>query len=322
MQQPIRSSVIAVVGVAVLSACGTSFPSSNPASVSPKPSASMVHTSSPGRPTKGTQPLPSGPQTMSAPPSRQAGELTSGRGNSGPLQRSNAAPPQTGPQYTVHQYLEYMIKDLDAKWSSWFVQNGYNEPMVGYQLIDPGQSFTSTCRDQGKALAVKSDHPNAFFCATDSVIGSDGRRYQGLVILPVLTFQKMWQGDVFGRQSQPINDNDFAAAFIVAHEFGHHVQDELAKQEPSMRRLTGDNPELIADCFAGIWIDAMYVNRQLDNTDYQEATSAAALIGDAASGGGHGTAAERVQAVRVGAETGNDRYPAGNPLVCVNQYWR
>lgn len=231
--------------------------------------------------------------------------------------------PSTGPQYTVEQYLNFVVQDLDSKWTRWFLQNGLREPEVGYILIKPGETFTSKCRlKDGSRPVVTSDYPNAFYCSADDQPAANGRIYQGKLILPLVTFQKMWKGEVAGHTGQTIQDNDFAAAYVAAHEFGHHIQDELAQQRPALPALTGDNRELIADCFAGVWIYAMYNNRQLDTTDYAEAVNAAGLVGDARSGQGHGTKEQRIQAVEIGATYGAGGYPGGSPYACIAQYWK
>ncbi len=78
---------------------------------------------------------------------------------------------------------------------------------------------------------------------------------------------KMWNGDIFGRESAQAGD--FAAAVLVAHEFGHHVQDELMVQL-GLRDIVGaggqkiKQKELIADCFAGVWAYTAYFSGYLD----------------------------------------------------------
>jgi hypothetical protein len=80
---------------------------------------------------------------------------------------------------------------------------------------------------------------------------------------------------------------DFAQAYVVAHEFGHHVQ-TITGVEPQVRRLQQRNPdaanelsvrmELQADCLAGVWAHSAYDT--LEPGDVQEALGAAAAVGD------------------------------------------
>jgi predicted metalloprotease len=67
---------------------------------------------------------------------------------------------------------------------------------------------------------------------------------------------------------------DFAQAYVLAHEIGHHVQNLL--------RIDGDSvkQELQADCFAGVWASATSQRKLLDQGDIEESVNAAAQIGD------------------------------------------
>ena len=124
---------------------------------------------------------------------------------------------------------------------------------------------------------------------------------------------------------------DFAQAYVVAHELGHHVQNLLGLNDrASSDRRTGANSasvalELQADCFAGVWgHDASQPGRaaagkvQLDPGDIEEGLRAAAAIGDdrlqKMSTGRvmpdrftHGSSAQRVEWFRRGMETGDPR---------------
>lgn len=82
---------------------------------------------------------------------------------------------------------------------------------------------------------------------------------------------------------------DFAQAYVLAHELGHHVQ-HLLGIDAQARRLQQDNPgsanavsvrlELQADCFAGIWAHSTDQRRLLQQGDVDEALNAAAAVGD------------------------------------------
>ncbi len=114
---------------------------------------------------------------------------------------------------------------------------------------------------------------------------------------------------------------DFAQAYVLAHEIGHHVQTVLGTDR-EVRRLQQSRPqqanplsvrmELQADCYAGIWGHRAAARGQLDPGDVEEGLAAAAAIGDDRLTGGrvaperftHGSSAERVQWFRRGLETG------------------
>lgn len=117
---------------------------------------------------------------------------------------------------------------------------------------------------------------------------------------------------------------EFAQAYVIAHEIGHHVQ-KLLGIEPKIRRLQEENPreanplsvklELQADCFAGVWAHSTQERNLVNGNDIASAIRAAAAVGDdrlqrAARGYvnpetfTHGTSAERVEWFRRGLASG------------------
>ncbi len=113
-------------------------------------------------------------------------------------------------------------------------------------------------------------------------------------------------------------DGDFAQAYVIAHEFGHHIQN-LTGIMGRVQRQGQDNRlsvglELQADCYAGIW--ANYAQRQgrLETGDVEEALRAASAVGDdmiqrrtqgyvVPDSFTHGSAAQRQQAFQIGCST-------------------
>jgi len=114
---------------------------------------------------------------------------------------------------------------------------------------------------------------------------------------------------------------DFAQAYVLAHEIGHHVQ-ALTGTEREVRRAQQSRPdqanplsvrmELQADCYAGIWGHSAAQRGKLDTDDVEEGLAAAAAIGDDRLTKGrvapdrftHGTSAQRVEWFRRGLESG------------------
>ncbi|NLV56843.1 MAG: hypothetical protein GXY13_14680 [Acidimicrobiales bacterium] len=82
---------------------------------------------------------------------------------------------------------------------------------------------------------------------------------------------------------------DFAQAYVIAHEMGHHVQNVLGVSD-EVRRMQRNDPsreneysirlELQADCYAGVWARSAYTRDMLDPGDIDEALAAAAAVGD------------------------------------------
>jgi predicted metalloprotease len=120
---------------------------------------------------------------------------------------------------------------------------------------------------------------------------------------------------------------DFAQAYVLAHEIGHHVQhvlgtDARVRQLQSQRREL-ENPlsvrmELQADCYAGIWANSTSQRRLLDAGDVQEALGAASAVGDdriQQRGRGdvnpdsftHGSAEQRMRWFQRGFQSGDPR---------------
>jgi predicted metalloprotease len=118
---------------------------------------------------------------------------------------------------------------------------------------------------------------------------------------------------------------DFAEAYVIAHEIGHHVQTllgieqqvaKLTQQDPSRANDLSIRLELQADCFAGVWGRAAQGAGILESGDLQEGLAAAAAVGDdriqeAATGRinpetwTHGSSEQRVQWFRTGFQDGN-----------------
>ena len=118
---------------------------------------------------------------------------------------------------------------------------------------------------------------------------------------------------------------DFAQAYVVAHEVGHHVQkligvsDEvtrLSRQDPSQRNELSIRQELQADCFAGVWAHDAEQQGLLERGDVEEALAAASGVGDDSiqSGAGmsvnpesftHGSSRQRQEWFERGFERGD-----------------
>jgi hypothetical protein len=120
---------------------------------------------------------------------------------------------------------------------------------------------------------------------------------------------------------------DFAQAYVIAHEVGHHVQTLLgtSQQVQEARQRTSQEQgnelsvrlELQADCFAGVWANHADRARQiLEQGDLEEGLNAAAAIGDdriqrqtqgtvVPESFTHGSSAQRVRWFRRGLESGN-----------------
>ena len=123
---------------------------------------------------------------------------------------------------------------------------------------------------------------------------------------------------------------DFAEAYVLAHEIGHHIQHELGIMD-DVRRLQQDRPadaneysvrlELQADCLAGVWANSIFQrDNVLEPGDIREGLSAAEAVGDDRiqmttqgrinpESFTHGTSEQRVNWF-------NEGYRTGDPAAC------
>jgi uncharacterized protein len=110
---------------------------------------------------------------------------------------------------------------------------------------------------------------------------------------------------------------DFAQAYVIAHEVGHHVQNLIGASSLHLRgeskNETSVRVELQADCFAGVWGRTARSSLAINDEDLREAINAAHAIGDDALGHAnvaehtHGTSAQRMRWFRRGFDTGDAR---------------
>ena len=100
---------------------------------------------------------------------------------------------------------------------------------------------------------------------------------------------------------------DFAVAYIVAHEYGHQIQDELGLFEQYGQQVPTMAFELQADCYAGAWANGASQEDRLEEGDVEEALDAALAVGDfdTANPGHHGTPEQRRAAWMSGFESGD-----------------
>jgi uncharacterized protein len=117
---------------------------------------------------------------------------------------------------------------------------------------------------------------------------------------------------------------DFAQAYVVAHELGHHVQNilgieqkvqQLSGQNPSQRNHLSVDLELQADCLAGVWAHSTRQRKIIDNADIAAGLQSAAAVGDdhlqkmergavSPESFTHGSSAQRVGWFKRGLEEG------------------
>ena len=209
-----------------------------------------------------------------------------------------------GRPQTMEQFLTGVTKDVDDYWTGVFKQANLPEPRVKYAWIPAGQTAASACGDDDGAMGDSA----AAYCPGDDTI------YISEKFASDINDGALDQSLPGSSQGYGGTMGDFAVAYIVAHEYGHEIQDELGLFDKYGDQVPTMNFELQADCYAGTWANSAYEQNQLDDGDVQEAIDAALAVGDfdTENPGHHGTPEQRADAWQTG-------FQAGDPATC-NRY--
>ncbi|MGZ4201930.1 MAG: KPN_02809 family neutral zinc metallopeptidase [Thermoleophilaceae bacterium] len=174
----------------------------------------------------------------------------------------SGAPPTLSGSSDLDQraYLTKVFDDTQALWQRQFA--AASQPYRPAKLVLFSQAIQATgCGAQADV--------GPFYCPADHGIYLDLNFFQLLV--------------------QRFGIGGFAQAYIVGHEFGHHVQTLLGisnrvaaanRADPSGERARSVRVEVQADCLAGVWAHSVYTRGQLTDEDLNQALSTAAVIGD------------------------------------------
>jgi len=197
------------------------------------------------------------------------------------------------------KFVSVVLADTEDTWRDLFRRNGrtYREP----KLVLFTDAVQSACGLAGAAVGP-------FYCPEDQKVYIDLRFYQ----------------DLKERFQAP---GDFAQAYVIAHEIGHHVQnlfgisEKVQAARTRVREVEANRLsvqlELQADCLAGVWAHHANKARQIiEAGDVEEALRAASAIGDdrlqrqtrgvvVPDAFTHGTSEQRVRWFRQGLETGD-----------------
>ncbi|MCB1852877.1 MAG: neutral zinc metallopeptidase [Gammaproteobacteria bacterium] len=223
----------------------------------------------------------------------QGGTLT---GDGGDYSQTYQPSPQ---EEQLASFVSVVLADTEDTWHKLFQQAGkrYQEP----KLVLFSGSVRSAC-GMGQAAM------GPFYCPADQKAYIDLSFYQ----------------DLKNRHKAP---GDFAQAYVIAHEIGHHVQNLLGisdKVQQARQRLSQAEAnalsvklELQADCLSGVWAhDANRTRQLLESGDVEEALNAASAIGDdrlqkqargyvTPESFTHGTSTQRVRWFNIGLQQGD-----------------
>jgi uncharacterized protein len=224
--------------------------------------------------------------------------ITSARADAQPaaqnlvLGSEDSAQPQN-----MEEFLTAVTKDVDAYWTQQFETAGLPEPRVSYAWIPAGQTAASACGDANGTLGDSA----AAYCSGDDTIYIS-QKFATDIYTGALDHALPGSSQGFGRTA-----GDFAVAYIVAHEYGHQIQDELGMFQRYGAQVATAAFELQADCYAGTWAKSAADQNRLDDGDVQEAVDAALAVGDfdANNPTHHGTPEQRRDAWATGFESGD-----------------
>jgi len=208
-------------------------------------------------------------------------------------------PYQESPQETqLRELTTVVLADTEETWNAIL-------PQYGIQYVEPTLVLFSGAVQSGCGTAESSMGP--FYCPLDQKVYIDMSFYN----------------DLSQRFGAP---GDFAQAYVIAHEVGHHVQNLVGTAEkvrgmqermsPADANALSVRMELQADCFAGVWANHAARSRQLlEAGDVEEGLNAASAIGDdrlqhmsqgrvVPDAFTHGSSEQRVRWFRKGLEAG------------------
>jgi len=196
------------------------------------------------------------------------------------------------PTGELDRMVSVVLADTERVWSDVFAAAGADYPEPKLVLFD-GMVRT--------ACGAASSAVGPFYCPLDQQVYID------------LSFAD----ELDRRFGAP---GDFAIAYVVAHEVGHHVQNTTGRLSDQPSNAVSVQQELEADCLAGVWAHHANVGGLLEPGDLEEGLGAASAVGDdrlqrqsqgvvVPDSFTHGSSAERVAAFRSG-------WRAGDPASC------
>ena len=171
-------------------------------------------------------------------------------------------PPDEDPQRDLKEFSTFVFNDTQDAWAKIFGQEGASYRPATLYL------YANAVRTNGCGSATSAVGP--FYCPADQRVYLDLSFYEDM-------------------KRQLGASGDFAWAYVIAHELGHHVQN-LRGTERQVAQLTREDPgrandlsvrtELQADCYAGVWASTVFRAGDLEPGDIEEAFNAAEAVGD------------------------------------------
>ena len=205
-------------------------------------------------------------------------------------------PASEDPERDLKDFSVYVFSDTQKMWEDTFSRQG--RPYEHAKLVLYRSGVSTGCGNASSAVGP-------FYCPADRRVYLDLSFYDDMA-------------------SQLQASGDFAWAYVIAHEMGHHVQQQLGTSD-QVRSLQRQHPddvnelsvrqELQADCYAGVWAQTVFKAGDLEKGDVDEAIRASQAVGDdrlqrRATGSvdpdtfTHGTSEQRSRWFNTGREAG------------------
>jgi len=170
-------------------------------------------------------------------------------------------PPEQDPDRDLKDFSAYVFDNVQRTWEDTFRRSG--EPYQHAKLVLYSGGVSTGCGNASSAVGP-------FYCPADQRVYLDLSFYREM-------------------QNQLGANGDFAWAYVIAHEVGHHVQRLLGTSDEVHRLEQQDSGdanelsvrlELQADCYAGVWSHSVRAAGDLEKGDIEEALGAAEAVGD------------------------------------------
>ncbi len=222
---------------------------------------------------------------------------------------AQAIPAGEDPERDLKDFSSYVFINAQDTWTETFQRAG--ESYDRAQIVFYRQGVSTACGSASSGVGP-------FYCPGDNRVYIDLSFYDDLA-------------------QQLGAPGEFAWAYVIAHEVGHHVQNELGTSD-EVRRLQSEDPgdrnelsvrlELQADCYAGVWANTVFEAGDLHEGDIEEAIAASEAVGDdrlqrRATGTvdpdsfTHGSSEQRARWFNTGRESGEpgdcDTFSTENP---------
>ena len=170
-------------------------------------------------------------------------------------------PAAQDPERDLKEFSGYVFSRTLNTWEELFADEG--RAFARAKVVFYRDAVSTGCGDASSAVGP-------FYCPADQRVYLDLSFYHDMV-------------------TQLGASGDFAWAYVIAHEVGHHVQQQLGTSDDVSRLQRDDRSqanalsvrlELQADCYAGVWAHSVFAAGDLDKGDVREAIRASAAVGD------------------------------------------